>query len=83
MLLIHDPEQGRAVSQEALVARYDLTAAEARLAARLADGESLADAARANNIAEGTARQQLKMVFQKTDTRRQAELVARLLTDTR
>ena len=53
-----------------------LTVAEARLAAALAQGMSLKDYAAAAGIAEGTARVQLKSVFARTGTHRQAELVA-------
>lgn len=55
---------------------FGLTAAEARLASRLAAGESLESAADAVGVAKETARTQLKAVFGKTSTGRQAELVA-------
>lgn len=63
-----------------LAALYGLTRAEARLAAKLADGMSLEDAADALSVSINTARSHLKTVFQKTGVRRQAELVAQLLT---
>ena len=59
---------------------YGLTPAEARLAAALVAGQSLADFAAGRKITDNTARWTLKQVFAKTDTRRQAELVRRLLT---
>ena len=55
---------------------FGLTAAEARLATRLAAGESLDSAADAVGVGKETARTQLKAVFGKTSTGRQAELVA-------
>jgi DNA-binding CsgD family transcriptional regulator len=65
--------------QEALlVSRFELTPAQARLAAHIRDGGGLADYATASGIKESTARQHLKLVFQKLGVRRQAELVARL-----
>jgi DNA-binding CsgD family transcriptional regulator len=59
-----------------LKALFDLTAAEARLAQRLARGDSVEEAAQALSIKMTTARTQLAAVFAKTDTRRQAKLVA-------
>ena len=55
--------------------RFDLTPAEARLVARLMTGESLRSCAKALGIKYETLRGQLKSVFQKTKTHRQAELV--------
>ncbi len=55
-----------------------LTPAEARLAAHLATGESLESVAEAVGITKETARSTVKSIFQKTDTHRQAELVALL-----
>jgi DNA-binding CsgD family transcriptional regulator len=63
-----------------LAARFGLTPAEARLAARLAAGDALQTAADRLGVTYGTARQYLKSVFAKTETHRQAELVARLLS---
>jgi DNA-binding CsgD family transcriptional regulator len=58
---------------------YALTESEARLAARLAAGEALADCARALGIRPETARTHLRNVFAKTGTRRQSELVRLVL----
>jgi DNA-binding CsgD family transcriptional regulator len=55
---------------------FRLTAAEARLAMQLASGRKLESAADELGIAYETARSHLKLVLAKTDTRRQAELVA-------
>jgi DNA-binding CsgD family transcriptional regulator len=55
--------------------RFDLTAAEARLALHLVGGNSLKSAAKALNIGYETARTTLKSVFHKTGTCRQVELV--------
>lgn len=57
---------------------FRLTPAESRLAAALADGCTLIDAAKTLNISWETARTQLKAVFAKTNTHRQSELVALL-----
>lgn len=66
---------------EHLSARYGLTAAEAKLASLLADGLTLETAATTLGRTIQTARSQLKAIFAKTQVNRQAELVARLLTD--
>jgi DNA-binding CsgD family transcriptional regulator/PAS domain-containing protein len=57
---------------------FGLTQAEARLAARLASGMSLEDAALGLGVTKETARSQLKQVFAKTDMHRQPELVVLL-----
>ncbi|KMO30415.1 helix-turn-helix transcriptional regulator [Methylobacterium aquaticum] len=57
---------------------FGLTAAEARLAAILAGGASLDEAAGTLGIAVGTVRSQIKAVFAKTGTGRQGALVALL-----
>jgi DNA-binding CsgD family transcriptional regulator len=63
-----------------LIARlFGLTSAEARLAALLADGMSLAEAAAALAISEGSARTYSKRIFAKTGVSRQAELVRLVL----
>ena len=55
---------------------FDLTAAEARLAQLIACGDSVEEVAQKLSIKMTTARTQLAAVFAKTDTRRQAKLVA-------
>jgi DNA-binding CsgD family transcriptional regulator len=57
---------------------FGLTKAEARLAMRLACGETLEDIAEEHDISISTARGQLKSVFAKTGASRQAELVVLL-----
>jgi len=57
---------------------YQLTPAEARLAACLAGRDSLASYSEHRGIAIGTARNQLKQVLAKTSTRSQSELVRTL-----
>lgn len=62
-----------------LVHTFGLTPAQARLAAHLAGGESLEESARLLEISIHTARTQIKVIFAKTGTRRQGELVALLM----
>jgi DNA-binding CsgD family transcriptional regulator len=60
---------------------YGLTPAEARLTERLASGAPLEEAASALGVTRETVRSQLRVVFQKTDTRRQGELLRKLALD--
>lgn len=55
---------------------FGLSRAEFRLCEVLANGRSLAQAAEILGISDGTVRQRVKTVFQKTGTHRQGELVA-------
>jgi DNA-binding CsgD family transcriptional regulator len=61
-----------------LINAFGLTPAEARLASLIASGASLDEIPEQLGIARDTARNQLKAVFAKTNTHRQAELVALL-----
>lgn len=57
---------------------FDLTPAEAKLAASLASGQSLKVAAEASDIKFSTARSYLEQIFRKTGTNQQSQLVALL-----
>jgi DNA-binding CsgD family transcriptional regulator len=57
---------------------FDLTPSEASLAVKISWGESPMTIARSNGVAISTVRSQLAAVFAKTNTQRQAELVALL-----
>ena len=57
---------------------FALTPAEARLAAALADGQGLVEAARSLGITRSTAKTQLRAIFAKTGVHRQTQLVALL-----
>ena len=63
-----------------LRSHFGLTPAEAKLALHLVAGETLRSAAAKLSISYETARTQLKNIFNKTRTRRQAELVILILT---
>lgn len=63
-----------------LRALFGLTSAEARLAAKLAQGPSLDEIATEFGIHIETARNQLKSIFLKTDIHRQSELVRLVLS---
>jgi DNA-binding CsgD family transcriptional regulator len=63
---------------EILQALFDLSPAEARVAAMIAEGSSVDTAAQALSVKPNTIRMQLKAIFSKTGTNRQAELVSLL-----
>ncbi len=80
--MVHEPRRSRStrrVSEASLRSRFCLTPAEAQIALGIADGETLAAVAEARGVSVSTARTQLKSVFVKTGTHRQAELVALLV----
>jgi DNA-binding CsgD family transcriptional regulator len=58
---------------------YQLSPSESRLALLITEGRSLAAAAKEMSVREHTARSYLKQIFLKTETNRQAELVALML----
>ncbi len=76
LLLLTDLEARPEPSASVLGRLFGLTAAEARLAARLAAGHSLAETAEAFGISRHTARNQLKAIAAKTGVRRQSELAS-------
>ncbi len=73
-----NPMEPSPVSLKAVQDLYGLTGAEARLAAALVEGHSLASAAAQFGVAVGTVRTQLKSTFLKVGVNRQQELVLRL-----
>jgi DNA-binding CsgD family transcriptional regulator len=79
MVLIEDPAiSSVAARTESARAAYGLTAAELRVARRLIEGLTLAEIAAVDGVSPLTVRSQLKSIFAKTDTRRQAEVVRKL-----
>lgn len=76
---VFDPAQDLRPLVEPACKLYGLSPVETRLACLMADGISLTDAAERMHIREQTARSYLKQIFQKTETKRQAELVWLLL----
>ncbi len=59
---------------------FELTAAETRLAERIVGGKSLAEIGEELKVSRETLKSQLHSLFIKTDTRRQGQLIARLLS---
>lgn len=78
LLTVADLDAAPVSLEPSLRQGFGLTAAEARLAALLADGGTLDEAAATLGIARETARTRLKAVFAKTGTSRQQGLVALL-----
>jgi DNA-binding CsgD family transcriptional regulator len=74
-VLITESEGGPELSPEVARSLYDLTPAESRLASKLLGGLTLKAAAAQLDLSLHTVRAQLKSVFSKTGTNRQAELV--------
>lgn len=80
-IVIADPEREPDLPGEILRANYGLTPAEFRLAAKIASGKSLQQAAEELGISDKTVRSQLAVIFRKTSTARQGELVKLLLSE--
>jgi DNA-binding CsgD family transcriptional regulator len=78
-LIVSDPNSAPNLPLETLRRLYGLTPAEANVAAALAQGHSLREYAEQTGRRVQTVRKTTKKVFAKTETTRQAELVARLL----
>lgn len=79
IVYIRDPDRPEETRAETLQRLYGFTPSQARLAELLATGCSLQHAAKKLGITKVSARQYLKLVFQKTATHRQAELVRKIL----
>lgn len=79
ILLIKDPERPAKPSLTAFIQYFDLTPAQAALAHEMIRGDGVAAAAARLGVSYATARTHLLQIFQKTETRRQAELVRLML----
>jgi DNA-binding CsgD family transcriptional regulator len=82
LLIVTEVTADRLPDLSLLHGLFDLTPSEARLAAALASGETLAGAAESQGIRSSTARSYLESIFRKTGVRQQSQLVA-LLNSTR
>jgi DNA-binding CsgD family transcriptional regulator len=78
-VVIADPDAKDSMPVDRLQRAFGLTAAESKLAVLIGSGESLRSAAGALGVTYGTARARLAQIFEKTQTRRQGELVKTLL----
>lgn len=75
VLYVSDLEGSREDHAEVLRRLYSLTRAETELVDLLCEGTTLDEAAQRRGVTTNTARSQLKQIFAKTGTNRQAELV--------
>jgi DNA-binding CsgD family transcriptional regulator/PAS domain-containing protein len=80
LVFVTDPDGAPRASASALRALFNLTNAEAALATLLGEGMTVESAAQRLGVTVQTARSRLKIVFQKTGTHRQADLVRLLFT---
>jgi DNA-binding CsgD family transcriptional regulator len=78
LLVLVDPLARREPTAAVLQQVFNLTPAEARLASGLAKGLDLQEISELHGVSVGTLRVQLKAVFSKTQTKRQAQLVVLL-----
>ena len=69
---------GSVPSVELIQGLFDLTPGEARVAKAIGRGDTIADIATGNGVAQSTVRNQLREIFMKTGVHRQAELVGLL-----
>lgn len=74
-LFVTEPGSRTGPSAEAIRDLFQLTPAEAQLAATLANGASLIDAADRLGVTHNTVRGHLRAIFAKTGVRRQSQLV--------
>ena len=79
-MVLSDPERGPQTPAALLHALFGLTPAEARVASALAAGQDLEGIRAALGVGRETVRTHLRRIYEKTDTRRQAELVRLLHT---
>ena len=79
LVFVHDPEDQVRPHLETCRILYDLTRAEATVAALVAGGKSVREIADEVGVREDTVRTHLKKIFDKTGTKRQAELVKLVL----
>ena len=78
VLIVTDTDAKVSWITDTLCKAFDLSPAEARLAAAIGSGEDLGTYAARNGLSKETVRNQLKAIFSKTGTHRQAELVVQL-----
>ncbi|MEH6549638.1 MAG: hypothetical protein V7744_06600 [Pseudomonadales bacterium] len=80
VLYLCDPSAQKSTRETFVSKLFGLTLSEANLAILLADGMTLAEAAKKLNVTENTTRTVSKRIFSKTGVRRQAELVRLILS---
>jgi DNA-binding CsgD family transcriptional regulator len=71
--------EGQPVNPRRLQVAFNLTPAETRLAHHLISGKALEEIGEKLHVSRETLKSQLRSLFSKTDTRRQGELISRLI----
>jgi DNA-binding CsgD family transcriptional regulator len=79
IVFIGDPDVREGTNEDLLSLFYELSHAEARVAALLVQGKSVKEVSESLQVSLNTARTHLKRIFEKTGTRRQAELMQLIL----
>jgi DNA-binding CsgD family transcriptional regulator len=77
-LFVHDPEKADQPVEELIAEGLGLTQAEAAVAARVWEGDSVAEAAECLRVSPNTVKTHLKAIFDKTGVERQAGLVRKI-----
>ena len=80
VIFVNDPDRNGKPDAVQLQEKFGMTPAEARFAAEILKGDGIQAAADRLSISRATARTHLSRIFDKTGTRRQAELVGVLLS---
>lgn len=78
ILFLADLDCSAAVDERLLREIYQLTPAEARVASEIVKGRSPHEAAEVLGVEVSTARSHLKHIFEKTETKRQSQLVQKI-----
>ena len=81
LVVLSDPEAPGEIPEQALCAVHGLTPAEARLAVRLAAGDTLSAYAERNGISLNTAKSHLRQALAKTGCSRQSDLMRLIHSD--
>lgn len=81
LLAFHDPSARTQLDTGLLGQMFGLTPTEAELTGALAEGKTVTEFAAERGSSELTVRTHLKRVLEKTDSRRQAELVKKVLSN--
>ncbi|MGB6055620.1 MAG: helix-turn-helix transcriptional regulator [Burkholderiaceae bacterium] len=79
LVMLHEPLAAQMPQDSLLRHLYGLTPAEVRVAMAVLGGATPAETARQNGVGISTVRSQLKAIFLKTGTKRQAELIRLLM----
>ena len=79
LVFVFDPDYTPSLTTDRVRKLFGLTDAEAGLAVALCEGKTLDDIARERMVSPNTIKTQLKSIFAKTGTNRQAELLSLLL----